>query len=80
MFEDKLEVDYQNLYQNKSKKRCHTLHVLENKDSKPIEDLRTNESIITSHAKEMQSTTHRTPKRRELLVQSARKQPLIYFN
>jgi hypothetical protein len=42
--------------------------------------LRTNESIKTSQVKEIQLDIRKTPKKRELLVQSARKKPLIYFN
>lgn len=29
IFEDQLELDYPNLYQNKASKRCQTLHVLD---------------------------------------------------
>lgn len=31
IFEDKLELGYENLYQNKKSKRCNTLHMIETK-------------------------------------------------
>jgi len=81
LFEEQLELGYPHLYQNK-KQRCHTLNVLDNRQEKAIEYLRTNDSRTHTHTltHDAQTTAHKTPKKRQLLVQSARKQPLLYFN
>lgn len=81
IFEDQLELDYPNLYQNKISKRCQTLHVLDKREHKVIHDLRSNEFAITAHQNSSVSTTARqTPYKRQPLIQSARKKQFIYFN
>lgn len=42
--------------------------------------MRTNDSHAHIPLHDAQTTTHKTPKKRQLLVQSARKKPLLYFN
>jgi hypothetical protein len=75
-------LDYDELYQNKSKKRSHTLHILESKHREKREKIMTeaSEQPVKVYVPPTSFNMRASARKKDVVLQSAKKKGLIYFN